>query len=271
MMPRALMSGGLHATLALLVVVAGFAPAVCAQENPYNTAVDTLMGGRTFRAQCGRCHGRDATGNDETGAPDLTVPLEANTDQALFDVIRNGVDGTAMIGISSRASDLMVWQIVSYLNSFSIDPADYDLPGDIGRGESVYNAGACASCHRAHGEGGRLGPDLTDVGTRLEPREIRTSLTDPDDTVLPRWWTMRVTRPDGSVVEGLRMDEDTFTLRILDDDENLWHFSKSAIRASETVKTSSMPVADDLTANELDDLVAYLFSLRGLAHRRPLP
>ncbi len=262
MMPRSQMSGRLRPTLALLVAIAGFNPAVSAQENPFDTAVDELMGGRTFRAQCGRCHGRDATGNGETGAPDLTVPLAANTDQALFDVIRNGIEGTAMIGISSRASDLMVWQMISYLNSFSIDPSDYELPGDVNRGRSVYNDSSCGSCHRIQGEGGRLGPDLTDVGTLLAPQEIRTSLTNPDDTVIPRWWTMRVTLRNGSVVEGLRMDEDTFSLRILDDDENLWHFVKSEIQSSEAVKTSSMPASNDLTAGQLDDLVAYLFSLR---------
>ena len=51
----------------------GFAAPAAAQENPFTTSVDVRMGERLFRAQCGRCHGRDATGNDETGAPDLTT------------------------------------------------------------------------------------------------------------------------------------------------------------------------------------------------------
>lgn len=248
--------------LVAVLVAPGLARSVAAQENPYITAVDQLMGQRTYRAQCGRCHGRDARGGQETGAPDLTVPLDANTDQELFAVIREGISGTAMIGINRRASDQMVWQIVTYLNAFSVDPSDYELSGDVVRGQQVYGERACARCHRVEGEGGRFGPDLTTLADRLDPEEIRTSLTDPDETVVPRWWTVRVTRVDGSVVEGLRMDEDTFTIRVLDTNENLWHFVKSQVQSVETVKTSTMPAASDLTDGQLDDLVAYLFSLR---------
>lgn len=72
---------------------------------------------------------------------------------------------------------------------------------------------------------------------------------------------MRVTQSDGSVVEGLRMNEDTFTIRLMDDGENLWNFLKSDIRSSERIKTSTMPSAN-LTDSELDDVIAYVFSLR---------
>ena len=262
-MPRVLMSRRNLAFLVTLFAVTAIAPQVNAQENPFTTAVDQLMGQRTFRAQCGRCHGRDARGNDESGSPDLTGILDANTEQALFSVIRDGIRGTAMIGINRRSSDQMVWQIVTYLNSFSIDPSAYNLAGNVGRGRQLYNANGCASCHRVEGDGGRHGPDLTTIGERLDPAELRTSLTDPNETVIPRWWTMRVTRQDGSVIEGRRMDEDTFTVRLLDVDENLWHFVKSDLRLTEPIRASTMPAADDLTGGELDDLVAYLFSLRG--------
>lgn len=235
-----------------------------AQENPYDTVVDRTMGQRVFRAQCGRCHGRDAKGNDETGAPDLTTgTIEANTDQALFTVIREGIENTAMIGISPRASDQTVWQIVSYVNSLNLDPSDYNLPGDVNSGRQVYSEkGNCANCHMINGDGGRLGPDLSNIGTQLEPEAIRMALTDPDENVSPRWWTMRITRANGTVVEGLRMNEDTFTIRIMDNDENLWNFLKSEIRSSERIKTSTMPNAGSLTATEIDDLIAYVFSLR---------
>ena len=205
----------------------------------------------------------DSDSSSRTGAPDLTTNLEAKTDQALFNVIREGIEDTAMIGISPRASDQTVWQIVTYLNSLGLDPADYVLPGDVDRGRQVYDSsGTCSNCHRVRGEGGRLGPDLTTIGNRLAPHELRTALTDPDARVTTRWWTIRVTRGDGTVVEGLRMNEDTFTLRIIDNDENLWHFPKSEIRSSERIKTSTMPATQNLTAGELDDLVTYLFSLR---------
>ena len=264
-MRTALFIGAIQLALVVAAVgVPGLAVPAQAQENIYDTAVDVRMGQRVFRAQCGRCHGRDGRGNDETGAPDLTTGqfTYASSDEGMFNVIREGIDGTAMIGISPRASDQTVWQIVAYIDSLNLDPADYDLPGDAGRGEQVYAGADCASCHMIRGDGGRTGPDLSTVGSRLEPDQLATSLTDPDAEVAPRWWTMRITRADGSEIEGLRMNEDTFTVRIMDHDENLWSFRKSDIRGSERIKTSTMPAAGNLNASEVDDLVAYLFSLR---------
>ncbi|MDE2906790.1 MAG: c-type cytochrome [Acidobacteriota bacterium] len=264
-MRKALFVGLIQAALvAALVVVAGPAAPAQAQENAFDTPIDVRMGERVFRAQCGRCHGRDGRGNDETGAPDLTTGQfsRVSSDAGMFDVIRDGIDGTAMIGISPRASDQSVWQIVSYINSLNLDPADYDLPGDAGRGEQVYAGAACSTCHMVRGQGGRTGPDLSTVGSRLDPDEIATSLSDPDAEVAPRWWTMRINRADGSTIEGLRMNEDTFTVRIMDNDENLWSFMKSEVRSLEQIKTSTMPAAEGLNASEMDDLVAYLFSLR---------
>ena len=261
-MREVLRVGPLPAGMLAALIMLGVPGSSAAQENPFTTAVDELMGQRTYRAQCGRCHGRDARGGQETGAPDLTVPLDASSDQELFSVIRDGIPGTAMIGISRRASDQMVWQIVTYLKSFSVDPSDYQLTGDVARGGQLYADRGCARCHRVDGDGGRFGPDLTTLGERLDPDQIRASLTDPNETVEPRWWTVRVTREDGSSVEGLRMDEDTFTVRLLDSDENLWHIVKRDVESVEPVKTSTMPAVSDVTAGQLDDLVAYLFSLR---------
>jgi len=236
-----------------------------AQENPFDTTVDARMGRRVFRTECGRCHGRDGKGNDETGARDLTTGrfASASTDIGLFEVIRDGVPGTTMVGIS-WAPDQTIWQVVAYVDSLSIDPGDYDLPGNVVNGRQLFNGkGNCASCHVVDGAGGRLGPDLTAVAHRRKPDELEQDLTDPDETVEPRWWTMKITRADGTVIEGLRMNEDTFTLRIMDDQERLWHFVKSEVRSSERNETSTMPsVTETLTPSEVDDLVAYLFSLR---------
>ena len=253
--------------IAALIVTGGTdAPVAQETENPFVTSVDVRMGLRLFRQQCGRCHGRDATGNDETGAPDLTTGTyqNASSDAGLFKVIREGIDNTAMIGINPNASDQTVWQIVAYLDSLNVDPGDVDLPGTPATGQQVFNGkGNCSSCHMVNGEGGRLGPDLSRIGERRDPDELKTDLIDPNDEVNPRWWQMKVTRQDGSVVEGSRMNEDTFTLRIMDDDENLWSFDKNRVRSSERIETSTMPSTEGtMTVSEVDDLVAYLFSLR---------
>ena len=107
----------------LVIGVWGTAVPANAQENPFDTTVDARMGRRVFRAECGRCHGRDAKGNDETGAPDLTAGrfTTASTDAGLFEVIRDGIPGTTMVGIS-WAPEPAIWQIVAYINSLSNPP-----------------------------------------------------------------------------------------------------------------------------------------------------
>jgi putative heme-binding domain-containing protein len=237
-----------------------------AQQNPFTTEVDQEMGERVFLSECGRCHGNDGKGgNDETGAPDLTRGRfkTATTDQGLFEVIRDGIPGTAMVGIG-WAPEVTIWQIVAYLDRLRIDPKDYSLRGSIEEGKRLFNGkGDCARCHMVGGAGGRLGPDLSTVANRRKPDELRADLLDPSEIVEPRWWRMKVTRADGSVLEGLRMNEDTFTVRIMDFQENLWHFSKKDLRSLERIELSSMPsVKEALTDAELEHLVAYLFSLR---------
>ena len=79
----------------LAVLVAGpWAEHAAAQDagNLYDTGVDRRLGERYFQRQCSRCHGQDATGNDETGAPDLTGRLSnASTSAGIFAIIREGI------------------------------------------------------------------------------------------------------------------------------------------------------------------------------------
>ncbi len=233
--------------------------------NLYNTAVDVRLGQRYFERQCSRCHGFDAKGNDEAGAPDLTGRLRnASTDVGIFNVIREGVPGTAMLPVAEDVPDPTVWQLVAYLDSLRYDPSSVVLDGNAESGAALFTGkGDCARCHMVEGNGGRLGPDLSRIGEDHTPEDLLISMTSPDEEVAPRWWTLRVTGPDGIEREGYRMGEDSFTLRIMDDDENLWHFRKNQIDSYERIETSTMPSYEgELSDSELDDLVAYLFSLR---------
>ena len=233
--------------------------------NLYNTYYDIGLGERYFQRQCSRCHGQDAKGTDETGAPDLTGRLaNANTDVGIFGIIREGIAGTAMLPVSADTPDATVWQLVAYINSLRTDPASVELPGSAVAGQTLFNGpGNCLDCHMVNGSGGRQGPDLSRVGERRSPDELKTDINDPDLDVDPRWWTVRATKTDGTVLEGLRMGEDTFTMRLMDTDANLFSFAKNQIESYERVMKSTMPgYAQSLTETQVDDLVAYLFSLR---------
>ena len=235
-------------------------------DNPFTGRVDIRMGQGQFESRCSTCHGLEATGNPEGGGPDLTTGRfrTANSDSGVFRVIRDGIRGTAMIGINPDASDQVVWQIVSYLKSRSPSLVVGDLPGSPVTGQQLFaGKGDCARCHIVNGTGGRLGPDLSHIADRRELSELRTDLTNPNAEVDPRWWTLIVTHNNGAVIRGLRMHEDSFSLRLMDPEENLRSFAKSQLGGLERDKRSTMPsYAQSLTTQEQDDLVAYLLTLR---------
>jgi len=186
----------------------------------------------------------------------------ASTDAGLFNLISEGIPNTPMMGINATRTDQSVWQIVAYLRSVS-GGERVAVAGNASAGERLFRGrGDCSGCHVIDGEGGRQGPELSTIGDRRSPDQLLSDLVDPDERVQPRWWTMRVTHLDGTRVEGLRMNEGTYSVRILDADDNLWSFLKRDLRESERIETSSMPsYAGTLTDGELEDLVAYIYGL----------
>lgn len=138
-----------------------------------------------------------------------------------------------------------------------------EVPGDPAKGGRLYrNKGGCTSCHMIDGAGGLSGPDLSTIGARRSPEDLLSDLVEPDERVMPRWWRMRVVHRDGTPVAGRRMNEGTYSVRILDEDNHLWSFQKRDLIESERIETSSMPsYTSELSDDELTDLVAYLYGL----------
>jgi len=258
---KAVAWGGLN--VLLLLVVSTTSVAAEELENPFTGAIDVRMGQRFFLSKCTSCHGVDAKGGVEADGPDLTTGSfrHATTDAGLFRVIRDGIEGTSMRGLR-REKEQVIWQLVTYLRTLSTNVDLTSLPGSPETGRQVFGRLDCGRCHKVDGRGGRLGPDLSRVGERRGPDELVEDLSAPSAEVAPRWWTVRVTRADGTVVEGLRMGEDTFNLRIMDGEERLRSFAKAGLRSVERILESTMP-AEPLSDDERDDLVAYLASLRG--------
>ncbi|MDH3422009.1 MAG: c-type cytochrome, partial [Gemmatimonadota bacterium] len=178
-----------------------------------------------------------------------------------FVVVRDGIPNTEMRGIAANQSDQTVWQIVAYLRSLT-GGVRVDVPGNAAAGAQVYASANCSSCHMIDGVGGLDGPDLSTIGSRRSPEDLVSDLIDPDERVQPDWWGMRVTHRDGTRVEGRRMGEGTYSVRILDADGRMWSFEKRDLSERVRIETSSMPsYRSTLTRGDLEDLVAYLYGL----------
>ena len=230
--------------------------------NIYTTPDDIETGQVLFSRHCALCHGFDGTGGEN--GTDLTTGefKHSSTDTGLFNTVSNGVPNTLMIGIYRTRTDQSVWQVVAFLRSLSRG-ARVEVPGDAMAGGQLYRGkGDCSSCHTIDGEGSRIGPDLSRIGDLRRPAQLMSDLVEPDERVQPRWWTMRVTHRDGTRIEGRRMNEGTYSVRILDAENEMWSFLKRDLRESERIETSSMPsYRETFTDEELEDLVAYLYGL----------
>ncbi|PYR60767.1 MAG: hypothetical protein DMF91_11445 [Acidobacteria bacterium] len=230
---------------------------------------DVAAGKRVFDAQCAWCHGAGGTGGFGPDFQRVTLRY-ASTDASLVDIVRNGIPGTEMPGSPSGLTDRMAWQIAAYVRSLG-RVAARPIPGDPQRGAAVYQANGCAACHVVLGSGGVLGPDLTAVGALRGPAYLRESLIDPAATHPPAYLVVRVVTNGGKEIRGIRLNEDVFWIHLRDQTSALHVLQKADLSLVEREpKATFMPsYASRLSATELDDLVAYLASLRGKPRGEP--
>ena len=228
---------------------------------------------RLFEAQCGRCHGLDGSGGL---GPSLKRPRlrRAPDDKTLVTLILDGIPGTAMGGAGALVEPEAI-KLAAYVRSLGRSPEEA-LAGDPTRGRTAYERNGCAQCHIVKGEGGSRGPELSEIGAQRGARYLREALTDPaaalPERLLPyepgrafAWLSVRAVTREGRELEGVRVNEDTFTIQIRDAEGVLHSLRKAELgRLDKRIGTSVMPsFKDALAPAELEDLVAYLASLRG--------
>jgi len=226
------------------------------------TAADIAYGARLYDAQCTTCHGANG---DAVGGVNLRSGTFRNaiTDQDLARVIANGIQGTGMQGFKFDAAELA--GIIAYIRSMNGFDREAVRLGDADRGRAVFNGkGECTRCHRVGARGSRVAPDLSDIGAMRSAGSLLRSLTDPSGQMMPINRPVRAVRRDGTVVNGRRLNEDTYTVQLIDDQERLVSLTKSDLREYTILTASSMPsFKDKFDPDELADLVAYLLSLKG--------
>jgi cytochrome c oxidase cbb3-type subunit 3 len=262
-----------------LVCLVGCVPAALSQipRDPTpvvarTSAEDLVMGKKLYEATCSKCHGLDGGGGD---GPSLQGAPERLGDEAVGAIIRGGIPGTGMNAFGSLSVE-ETGQVVGYLRTLG-HTADAEIAkGDVAKGKTVYDASGCGGCHIIAGEGGGVGPELTRVGAMRGPAYLRTALLAPG-TNLPQeggamergrftqFLFVHVVTKDGQSVDGTRVSEDSFTIVIKDATGHFHAFKKLDVQKVEKIPGKSvMPsFKDTLSASQLDDLVAYLASLKG--------
>jgi putative heme-binding domain-containing protein len=243
---------------ALLLCWSGLA---LAQDHADYDPADIEYGLSVYRAQCVTCHGDSGDGvagvNLRSGQFRRAV-----SDRDLRALIANGIPDTGMLAFDLDSAEMT--GIIAFLRNpnFELDAVTL---GDEARGRTIFEGkGDCLSCHRVGQEGPRGSVDLTSIGTARAPSALRRSLLDPTGTMRPIDRPVEIVTDDGERFDGRRLNEDTYTVQILDDDARLRSFDKADLREFRVIAQSPMPAyGDRLDPAELADLLAYLVSLKG--------
>lgn len=230
------------------------------QKNPFESEQDIQAGDDSFQTHCSYCHG--AFGEGGRGA-DLTTGLYryGGSDAELFRTILNGIPGSEMAPARVDEDDL--WRIVAFVKRLGLATPE-EVPGDPAAGEVVYDRIGCASCHIINGEGGILGPELTDVGRRRGLSFLEESILKPEADLPTNYRGTRLLTIAGQEVVGIQLNEDDYSIQIRDISGNPRSFLKHNLKRIQRDNPSLMPdYRSILSAKQLEDLVAYLASLKG--------
>jgi putative heme-binding domain-containing protein len=229
--------------------------------------VNTAAGQRLFAANCAVCHGPDGTGG--TARVNLTRGefKRGGSDEELFNTISKGVPGTEMPGSFLSAGEIR--QVVTFVQSLARPAGSFSGAGDTTRGEALFRGKGCLSCHRvtedqSHGDVIRFGPSLYRVGDRRSLAALRNAIPRVHGGLAEFHWKVTAVTKSGSRVVGTRLNEDTFSVQLRDADNNLVSLLKRDLKELKVEQGEAMPAfPTSLSAAEVNDLAAYLATLRG--------
>jgi putative heme-binding domain-containing protein len=279
--PRFCIRSGARAFPSLLLttiaLLAAISSALAYDRNPYaGDAKAAKAGEYEFRINCALCHGLGAHGGGR--GPDLTPSQKKHThnDAEMFQVISNGIPGTVMPANGTNGqgvgmTDEEIWQIITYIRSVELK-APAKAIGSAERGKQLfYGEANCSLCHTVAGKGGRVGPELTSAGgsrtrealidsVRNPSRRLAWGLTEPSKEFPQEYETVTVVTGDGTEVKGVALNEDNFTVQMMDSSEQIFLLEKDKLRSFKKSRESIMPVYSPnlLSDKDLEDIVAYL-------------
>jgi putative heme-binding domain-containing protein len=227
-------------------------------------AIPDGKGEAEFRRICSNCHAVTVAtrlNNSEEGWKSVVnemVSRGAQGSQADLDNVTLYLSTNFGLGNSSPAP-LTPASLPTPAQSIPIVMLSSPL---ISNAKRVVAQNTCAACHRIGGEGSYVGPSLDDVGARHKPDEIRAAILSPQSKVQPENRQVRLTQHDGRTVVGKILNQDGYSVQLVDATGQLATYTKSGLLEFTIVDANPMPsFANKITGQDLDELVRYLSSL----------
>jgi len=228
------------------------------KKHPFiGDAKEIEAGKRLFAEGCAVCHGPDGQGGRGPNLREQVFwhPLD---DDTIYKSLKNGIKG-GMPAVNLPEDDL--WRVVAYVRSLTSPAAENPAPGDASAGEVLFwGKGGCGKCHGIRGKGGKLGPDLSNVGSVRPLPMIRDSIIDPDANGAVGYRAATVTLRSGKTLKGVARNRTNYSLQLQDADGNLHLVNMADVTALTLGAGSPMPkdFAKKLDETEIENLTAFL-------------
>jgi putative heme-binding domain-containing protein len=137
--------------------------------------------------------------------------------------------------------------------------------GDANHGKQVFaTIGTCAKCHKVRGEGKDVGPDLSEIGSKLSKDAFYVSILDPSAGISHNFETYTLLLADGTVQNGILVSQTDDEIQIKTAEAIVRKFPRDEVEDFKKSTVSLMPadLQKQLTAQNLVDVVEYLTTLK---------
>jgi putative heme-binding domain-containing protein len=259
----------------LLASVPALAQRAQAPANPMiGNAQAVQAGGDLYAKNCTGCHGPEGGAGEIGPAIVSGTSADRRNDGQILTTIRNGVTGTPMPAFAGKFADDDILRIGAYLHALRGTAIDNPSPGNPGAGQQVFfGKGQCSTCHMLRGKGGLTAPDLSNIGGQRKTASITDALTKAEHhiygdggshlTSLPAmdtWLPTHITTKAGRTVNGVLLNQDSYSVQIMGDDQQLHLFDRDQLSRFDVEAKSRMPTDYDkrLAPPEFRDLMAFL-------------
>ena len=231
-----------------------------AGDHQYTTEA-IQAGSQVYTQQCALCHGPQGALVDGVNLSRGQFRT-AQSDDDLRLVISQGAAQGRMPAFALRAEEMN--GIIAYIRAgFDTEGVAVRI-GDPVRGKQLFEGkGECANCHRVRGVGPRTAPDLSNIGALRTPASLQRNLLDPATALLPINRPVRIVTRNEETIVGRRLNEDTFTVQVIDSQERLRSLKKTDLVSYEISNEPSMRPTN-MSSDEVADVIGYLLTLRGL-------